>query len=56
MRDEEKLDAFLLVLAIGWIYRLFAGCKNFWPLRWIHAQGVELRLNASDARRTESAS
>jgi hypothetical protein len=56
MRDEERLDALLLVLAIGWIYQLVAGCKMFCSLRWIHAQGVSLRLNASDPRRTESTS
>jgi hypothetical protein len=56
MRDEERLNALLLVLAIGWIYRLVTGCKDFCSLRWIHVQGIKMRLNASDPRTTESTS
>lgn len=43
MRDDERLGALLLVLAIGWVYQMIAACKDFFPRRWPEALSVKPR-------------
>jgi hypothetical protein len=50
MLDDERLEALLLLLAIGWIYHIAAGCKDLSSLPWKSAWGIRLRFNASDPR------